>query len=130
MFRASRLLFKARWPRICSYPLKLAVTLPNMPSLFKARFSTYILMQSLQFENKWFRAQLQYLSQASQSRKPTAAEEQQLLQPTSKFITAVQEYREKHRTSQLFNHLSAISESIPALGWVTVVIMTSKLGVR
>ena len=26
-----------------------------------------------------------------------------------------------NRTSQLFNHLSAISESIPALGWVTVV---------
>lgn len=30
------------------------------------------------------------------------------------------DFREKHRTSQFFNHLSAVSESIPALGWVTV----------
>lgn len=29
--------------------------------------------------------------------------------------------REKNRGSPLFNHLSAISESIPALGWVAVV---------
>ncbi|KAL1476502.1 hypothetical protein MTO96_018490 [Rhipicephalus appendiculatus] len=30
------------------------------------------------------------------------------------------DFREKNRTSKLFNHLSAISESIAALGWVTV----------
>lgn len=31
------------------------------------------------------------------------------------------EIREKNRTSPLFNHLSAISEGVPALGWVAVV---------
>lgn len=67
-----------------------------------------------------FQAQLQYLSLASQRSKPPSNEELQLLQPTSQYIQAIQEYREKHRSSPLFNHLSAISESIPALGWVTV----------
>jgi len=44
-----------------------------------------------------------------------------LLAPTSQAIQSIQTFREKNRTSPLFNHLSAISESIPALGWVTVV---------
>ncbi|UYV62147.1 CAP1 [Cordylochernes scorpioides] len=43
-----------------------------------------------------------------------------LLKPTSDKIQAIQEYRQKNRASSLFNHLSAISESIPALGWVAV----------
>lgn len=69
-----------------------------------------------------FQAQLQYLIIASQSKAPANQSDQMaLLQPTSKNIGAIQEFREKHRTSQYFNHLSAISESIPALGWVTVV---------
>lgn len=33
----------------------------------------------------------------------------------------VQNFREKNRGSKLFNHLSAVSESIPALGWVAMV---------
>jgi adenylyl cyclase-associated protein len=43
-----------------------------------------------------------------------------LLQPTSDQINNIQTYREKNRTSPFFNHLSAVSESIPALGWVCV----------
>jgi len=43
-----------------------------------------------------------------------------VLGPTSDAIQAVQTFREKNRTSAHFNHLSAISESIPALGWVTI----------
>lgn len=43
-----------------------------------------------------------------------------LLKPTSDKISEIQNYREKHRSSPFFNHLSAISESIPALGWVTI----------
>lgn len=45
----------------------------------------------------------------------------ELLKPTSQQIAAIQDFREKHRSSQFFNNLSAISESIPALGWVCVV---------
>lgn len=44
----------------------------------------------------------------------------QLLAPTSEQISAIQQFREKNRASTFFNHLSAISESIPALGWVAV----------
>lgn len=69
---------------------------------------------------KAFQAQLQFLVMASQSRTPSQSEQICLLQPTSQQISAIQEFREKHRSSPFFNHLSAISESIPALGWVTV----------
>ncbi|XP_016136362.1 adenylyl cyclase-associated protein 1-like [Sinocyclocheilus grahami] len=38
----------------------------------------------------------------------------------SKVIQEVQSFREKNRSSPLFNHLSAVSESVPALGWVAM----------
>ena len=44
-----------------------------------------------------------------------------LLKPIADHIQEIQQYRERHRGSSLFNHLSAVSESIPALGWVAVV---------
>lgn len=76
--------------------------------------------QHSQLVQQAFTAQLQYIQLASQSAQPNQNDLQQLLKPTSDQIGAIQEYREKHRTSQYFNHLSAISESIPALGWVAV----------
>lgn len=39
----------------------------------------------------------------------------------SKVIQKVQSFREQNRTSALFNHLSAVSESVPGLGWVAMV---------
>lgn len=68
-----------------------------------------------------YRSQLQYLKLAEQRGAPSQIEEMQLLKPTSDKIQAIQELREKNRASEYFNHLSAVSESIPALGWVTVV---------
>lgn len=70
---------------------------------------------------KAFDAQLKYMTLASQSAAPDQNDLPKLLQPTSEQINAVQTFRETHRTSKFFNHLSAISESIPALGWVCVV---------
>ncbi|XP_069671968.1 adenylyl cyclase-associated protein 1 isoform X3 [Periplaneta americana] len=70
---------------------------------------------------KAFQAQAQFLTVASQSKAPSNQTDiVQLLQPTSAQIVAIQEFREKNRGSPLFNHLSAVSESIAALGWVTV----------
>lgn len=43
-----------------------------------------------------------------------------LLKPTSDHINAIQDFRHRNRATKWFDHLSAISESIPALGWVTV----------
>jgi hypothetical protein len=73
------------------------------------------------FVKSAFDAQLKYVTMASQSSAPDQSELPKLLQPTSDQINAIQTFREKHRTSKLFNHLSAVSESIPALGWVCVV---------
>ncbi|KPJ01116.1 Adenylyl cyclase-associated protein 2, partial [Papilio xuthus] len=67
-----------------------------------------------------YRAQLRYIQLAQSRSKPSQAEEVQLLAPTSEKISAIQQFREKNRVSSFFNHLSAISESIPALGWVAV----------
>lgn len=73
-----------------------------------------------EFAKKAFDAQLAYLQLATESSKPTDAQNAALLKPTSDQIQAIQEFREKNRSSAYFNHLSAISESIAALGWVCV----------
>lgn len=70
---------------------------------------------------KAFAAQLQYVTMASQSAAPDPSELNNILKPTSEQIMAIQTFRERRRTSVYFNHLSAVSESIPALGWVCVV---------
>ncbi|KAH8298191.1 hypothetical protein KR018_010572 [Drosophila ironensis] len=67
-----------------------------------------------------FGSQLQYVTLATQIAQPAQPKQAELLKPTSTQISAIQDFREKHRTSPFFNHLSAISESIPALGWVCV----------
>ena len=68
-----------------------------------------------------FGAQRQFLILASKSRQPAQTALPALLKPTSEKIAEIQSFREKNRRSPFFNHLSAISESIPALGWVAVV---------
>lgn len=70
---------------------------------------------------KAFAAQLQYVILASTSVKPDDARVQQLIEPTAKQINAVINFRESNRGSKFFNHLSALSDSIGALGWVCVV---------
>lgn len=67
-----------------------------------------------------FSAERQLLIMASSSQKPSDGAMQALLQPVSKMIAQVQSFREDNRTSPLFNHLSAVSESVPALGWVAM----------
>ncbi|XP_024875152.1 uncharacterized protein LOC112456686 isoform X1 [Temnothorax curvispinosus] len=70
---------------------------------------------------KAFQIQLQFIKMAASRSAPTNQSEQvSLFTPMSVQIQQIQEFREKNRGSQFFNHLSAISESIPALGWVAV----------
>ncbi|XP_028936466.1 adenylyl cyclase-associated protein 1 [Ornithorhynchus anatinus] len=57
---------------------------------------------------------------ASQCQQPSGNKLSDLLGPISEQIQGVQNFREKNRGSRLFNHLSAVSESIPALGWVAM----------
>lgn len=65
-------------------------------------------------------AQRQFLVIASQAKKPDQATLTSLLQPTQSNIVKVNEIRDKNRSSPFFNHLSMVSEGIPALGWVCV----------
>ncbi|XP_011146293.1 adenylyl cyclase-associated protein 1 isoform X3 [Harpegnathos saltator] len=70
---------------------------------------------------KAFQFQLQFIHTAASRAAPAnQSEHVALLEPMSAQIQRIQEFREKNRGSPFFNHLSAISESIPALGWVAV----------
>uniref|UniRef100_A0A667WK01 Adenylyl cyclase-associated protein n=1 Tax=Myripristis murdjan TaxID=586833 RepID=A0A667WK01_9TELE len=62
-----------------------------------------------------------FLKMAATHQEPAQAELRDLLKPISDHIQEIQSFRERNRGSSLFNHLSAVSESIPALGWVAVV---------
>ncbi|XP_011873041.1 PREDICTED: adenylyl cyclase-associated protein 1 [Vollenhovia emeryi] len=74
-----------------------------------------------QLVEKAFQIQLQFVQMAASRSAPTNQSEQvSLFAPMSMQIQQIQEFREKNRGSPFFNHLSAISESIPALGWVAV----------
>jgi len=70
--------------------------------------------------NEGFQAQRDYVQMASTCKAPSMENMMEVLAPTSEAIQSVQGFREQSRTSPYFNHLSAISESIPALGWVTI----------
>jgi len=66
-------------------------------------------------------AERNFIITASKSKKPTDQKElMSLLSPISNKLQEITEFREKNRRSEYFNHLSAISESIAALGWVSV----------
>lgn len=67
-----------------------------------------------------FQAQRAFIAVVAESKTPTAAVLAELLKPTSEKMCEIQEYRDKRRSSKLFNHFSAISEGAPMLGWVTV----------
>ena len=66
-------------------------------------------------------AQRNFLAVATRCAKPSDDEFQRLLSETANAIAEIQKFREARRSSPVFNHLSGVSESIPALAWVTVV---------
>jgi len=67
-----------------------------------------------------FQAQRKFLELTAEHRNPGDAGLQALLEPSANIIRNIQEHREKNRRHAAFNHLSMISESVPALGWVGV----------
>lgn len=73
-----------------------------------------------------FAAQRFLIKVAASSAKPPGGVSSsvfaELIKPLQEPLIAVTELREKNRSERvLFNHLSAVSEGIPAAGWVTVV---------
>jgi len=79
------------------------------------------LAEQVKLWHNGFKAQRDFMVLVSKHKSPNAEGLQKLLMPTSQCVSAVQEFREKHRSSKLFNNLSALSEGVPCLGWVTVV---------
>ena len=61
-----------------------------------------------------------FLIESSRSMQPAQDILMKFYQQFGKHIEEIQQFREKNRSSQLFNHLSAISESIGAFGWISV----------
>ncbi|XP_029299790.1 LOW QUALITY PROTEIN: adenylyl cyclase-associated protein 2 [Cottoperca gobio] len=70
--------------------------------------------------NNALQTQRTFLKMAASHQEPSQTELKDLLKPISDHIQEIQSFRERNRGSNLFNHLSAVSESIPALGWVAV----------
>lgn len=62
----------------------------------------------------------QIVELASKVKKPTPEQLNNILKPVGTLIQQVDEFKQKHRTHNLFNHLAAISEAVPALGWLAV----------
>ncbi|KAJ1564533.1 hypothetical protein HK096_007523, partial [Nowakowskiella sp. JEL0078] len=57
---------------------------------------------------------------AAASKKPDISSLQDLLKPLQNALVQISEIRDKNRPSPFFNHLSTVSDGIPALGWVAV----------
>jgi len=70
--------------------------------------------------DKAFKAQREFLRIVSKSQQPNPTSLGELLKPTGDCIDEIQAYREKMRRCDFFNHLSALSEAVSALGWVTI----------
>lgn len=62
----------------------------------------------------------QIVELATKAKKPSPEELSGLLKPTGNLMLKVEEFKQKHRAHNLFNHLASISESVPALGWLAV----------
>jgi len=67
-----------------------------------------------------FKAHRGYLEIASKAKKPSDGELPMLQKPMADKMVEIETFREKGRRCDYFNHLSAISESIPALGWINM----------
>jgi len=65
-------------------------------------------------------AQKSFLEVVAASKKPAPDATGKLVEATSKLMGDISALREQNRKSPQFNHLSAISEGISALGWVMV----------
>lgn len=65
-------------------------------------------------------AQRDFLKIAASSKKPSQDVINKLLAPTSELMGKITQLRDSKRSSKFFNHLSTVSEGIPALGWVLV----------
>ncbi|VDM33421.1 unnamed protein product [Hydatigera taeniaeformis] len=65
-----------------------------------------------------FKAESDFVKSSSGMAKPSSSQLPAVLKPCSDAIQKVTEFKDRNRTSADFNHLSAIAESVSALGWI------------
>jgi len=62
----------------------------------------------------------EFLRVSVRAKAPIPADVPTVIKPLNDAISEIGKYREKNRPSRQFNHLSAVSEAVPAFGWVCV----------
>jgi adenylyl cyclase-associated protein len=94
---------------------------PAVQDFFKASqtIGGLVAQQALQVQGA-FQACKSLIATATQSQKPSMNDLQTLVKPLQEAIQSVQEIKNANRTNPHFNHLSAVAEGIPCLGWVMV----------
>lgn len=68
-----------------------------------------------------FNEQRNFIWSAAGQKEPSANELQAKLSPIAKLMEEIATLKESKRNTPLFNHISAASEGVQALGWLTVV---------
>jgi adenylyl cyclase-associated protein len=85
-----------------------------------AKIGSDELKKQVDLLNKAVNAQRSFLEVVAGSKKPAPDVVGKLVGPTSALMGEISAVRDSNRKSAQFNHLSAISEGISALGWVMV----------
>ncbi|KAK9455801.1 adenylate cyclase associated N terminal-domain-containing protein [Dipodascopsis uninucleata] len=69
-----------------------------------------------------FESEREFLRIVSKAKKPDTSSPSyfELFKPITEQVQKIQDIREKNRRSKFFNHLSTVSEGIPAIGWIGV----------
>ncbi|KAM3858058.1 adenylyl cyclase-associated protein 2 [Diretmus argenteus] len=104
----------------CVEAFDLLLTGPVSDYLKNSRAIGDVVEKHAEMVSKALQFQRIFLKMATAHQEPAKAEMCDLLKPISDHIQEIQNFRERNRGSSLFNHLSAVSESISALGWVAV----------
>eukprot|EP01112_Ceratiomyxa_fruticulosa_P018136 TRINITY_DN575_c0_g2_i1.p1 TRINITY_DN575_c0_g2~~TRINITY_DN575_c0_g2_i1.p1 ORF type:complete len:482 (+),score=139.01 TRINITY_DN575_c0_g2_i1:150-1595(+) len=76
--------------------------------------------QQAELFQKAIESQRKMIILATQAKKPSDADLQAIIKPTSDLMQEITSLRDKQRTSKFFNNLSTVSEGVGALGWVVV----------
>ncbi|KAF3904866.1 hypothetical protein ABW20_dc0106568 [Dactylellina cionopaga] len=81
-----------------------------------------LLAEQAKLVGKGFLAQRLFLLVSIKSKKPDIASKEflDLIKDMQSYMSFVNEHRDTNRSSPLLNHLSMVSEAVPALAWVTL----------
>jgi len=93
--------------------------IPNLLSISNKIGNAEVKAQVAAFDRA-LKGHREILNVASKCKKPDDATFGKLLEGTSKAVGEVISIRDSNRGNELWNHLSALSEGVPALGWVSV----------